>query len=82
MLCVALSRAVTPGGVRIGTPAMTTRGMKEAEMAKIVEFLLKSVAVAKRIQADAGRKLAEFNPAVEADAEIATVRGEVHAFAS
>ncbi len=42
-------RAVTPGGVRLGTPAMTTRGMKEAEMVKIVDFLLKSVAVAKRI---------------------------------
>lgn len=74
--------AVTPGGVRLGTPAMTTRGMKEAEMVKIVDFLLKSVAVAKRIQTDAGRKLAEFNPAVEADAEIATLKGEVHAFAS
>lgn len=24
--------AVTPGGVRIGTPAVTTRGYKEADM--------------------------------------------------
>lgn len=74
--------AVTPGGVRLGTPAMTTRGMNEAEMGKIVEFLLKGVEIAKRIQASAGRKLAEFNPAVEADEEIQTVKQEVHAFAS
>jgi len=74
--------AVTPGGVRIGTPAMTTRGMKEPEMARIAGFLLKAVVIAKRIQDTAGKKLAEFNPAAESDAEIATLREEVHAFAS
>ena len=51
-------------------------------MAKIVSFLIKGVEIAKRIQASAGRKLAEFNPAVEADAEIQAVKQEVHAFAS
>jgi len=56
--------AISPGGVRIGTPAMTTRGMCEAEMARICTFLLKAVEIAKRIQATAGRKLAEFNVAV------------------
>ena len=41
--------AVTPGGLRIGTPAVTTRGMNEAEMDRIVTYLLKSVEIAKRI---------------------------------
>ena len=31
--------AMTPGGVRIGTPAMTSRGLKEADWEKIAEFL-------------------------------------------
>merc|ERR1719359_2330161 len=31
--------ALSPGGVRIGTPAMTTRGMKEADFVKVGEFL-------------------------------------------
>ena len=44
--------------------------MKEPEMAIIVGFCLKAIAVAKRIQEVHGKKLTEFNPAVETDAEI------------
>ena len=74
--------AMSPGGIRIGTPAMTTRGMKEPEMVKIVSFLIKAITIAKRIQTERGKKLTEFNPGVEADEEIAVIREEVHAFAS
>lgn len=31
--------AVTPGGVRIGTPAVTTRGYTESDMKRVGEFL-------------------------------------------
>ena len=31
--------AIIPGGVRIGTPALTTRGFKEAEFSKVADFL-------------------------------------------
>ena len=31
--------AITPGGARIGTPAMTTRGCQESDMRQIGEFL-------------------------------------------
>ena len=61
---------------------MTTRGMKEAEMATIVEYCMRAVAIAKRIQESHGKKLTEFNPAVEADAEVAELKQQVHAFAS
>lgn len=33
-----------PSGLRLGTPAMTTRGMKEAEIDQLVEFMLRALA--------------------------------------
>jgi glycine hydroxymethyltransferase len=32
--------AMDPSGIRFGTPAMTTRGMKEAEATKLAELMI------------------------------------------
>ena len=42
-------RAMNPGGIRLGTPAVTTRGMLEKDMEVIADFLIKGVNIAKRI---------------------------------
>ena len=58
--------AVTPGGVRLGTPAMTTRGFQEEEFAEISLFLNESLELAKAIQEAAGsRKIVDFIATME-----------------
>lgn len=37
--------AVTPGGIRLGTPALTTRGMNEDDMKIVADFLVKSIKI-------------------------------------
>lgn len=36
-------KAMDPSGVRIGTPALTTRGMKEGEMAKVASWITRAL---------------------------------------
>jgi glycine hydroxymethyltransferase len=42
--------AINPGGIRVGAPAMTTRGFTEPEFVKIVEFIDRAIQVAAQIQ--------------------------------
>jgi len=74
--------ALSPGGVRIGSPAMTTRGCTEEHFRKIAEFLDRCCAIALRIQADKGKKLKDFEIGLSGDADVAKLRGEVEAWAS
>merc|ERR1712190_677088 len=52
--------ALSPGGVRIGTPAMTTRGCGAEEFKKIGEFLDRCCTIAKKVQEVKGKKLKDF----------------------
>ena len=38
--------ALVPGGIRIGTPALTSRGLSEDHMVTIVDFLDRAVKIA------------------------------------
>ncbi|MFN3693328.1 MAG: serine hydroxymethyltransferase [Candidatus Paceibacteria bacterium] len=53
--------AMDPSGIRFGTPAMTTRGMKEGEATKLAEIMI----TAMRAKSDA-RKKAELQKEVQA----------------
>ena len=53
--------AMAPGGVRIGAPAMTSRGLKEADFEAIADMLHDVLTICKDVQASSGRLLKDFN---------------------
>lgn len=74
--------ALNPGGVRIGAPAMTSRGLVESDFVTVGDFLNRLVNVCLRIQKEHGKKLKDFMPAAQKDDEIAKIREEVLEFSS
>merc|ERR1712137_180302 len=74
--------ALSPGGVRIGTPAMTTRGCKEDDMVKIAGFLDRTVQIALAVQGKVGKKLKDFEAELPNNPDVVALRKEVNAWAS
>merc|ERR1740116_185435 len=81
--CVPGDRsAVTPGGVRIGAPAMTTRKLVEQDFEQIALFLVEAVKLALKIQEKSGPKLKDFTAMLKDDADVAALRKKVNVFAT
>lgn len=55
--------------------------MVEADMEVIADFLVKSIAISKRIQESHGKKLVDFNKGAEEDSEIKETRKKVNEWA-
>ena len=73
--------AMTPGGVRIGAPAMTSRGLKEADFEAIAVFLHEVLEECKRVQGASGKMLKAFTAGLEASEPLADIRRRVEAWA-
>merc|ERR1719215_1350228 len=69
--------ALSPGGVRIGTPAMTTRGCGAADFVKIAEFLDRCAKIALKVQKEKGKKLKDFEDGLAENAEVVALKKEV-----
>lgn len=56
------TKPFVPGGMRLGTPAMTTRGLKEQDFVKIAEFIDRGVQIALKInkEGENSKKLKSF----------------------
>lgn len=65
---------MSPGGVRIGTPALTSRSFLEADFAKIADFLERAVEICLAVQSKCETKLMkEFTAALEGNKDIAVL---------
>ncbi|OBZ77889.1 Serine hydroxymethyltransferase 3, chloroplastic [Grifola frondosa] len=81
--------AQVPGGIRLGTAALTSRNMLEADMKIVADFLHRAVQLSLLLQKEAGSKLLKDFVRVasvpqegkEGALQVRTLRDEVRAFA-
>merc|ERR1712061_922477 len=74
--------ALSPGGVRIGSPAMTTRGCTVEDFKKIALFLDRCCQVALKVQQEKGKKLKDFEMGLSECKEVFVLKKDVEAFAT
>ncbi|XP_074095279.1 serine hydroxymethyl transferase isoform X1 [Cotesia typhae] len=78
--------ALNPSGIRLGTPALTTRGLKEENFDAVAEFIHRGLQLSKEVTAKSGPKLVDFKSVLENDLEIkakvAALRHEVEKYAN
>merc|ERR1712050_220577 len=75
--------AMNPNGLRVGTPAMTSRGLVEEDFVRVGEFIGEAVNVAADIQKESGPKLVEFKKvlAESPPGKLLELKAEVENFA-
>lgn len=76
------TKAGTPAGLRVGSPALTTRGFEEKDFEQVGRFIIEGIQHAKKIKASTGKKLADFKKAAENDPEVKDLRNRVIKFAT
>lgn len=69
-------------GVRIGTPALTTRGMKEEHFVIVANFLHQMVQIGLEIQLTSGKLLKDFQIALENNVQLNEIKKSVMLFAT
>ncbi|KAI2727626.1 hypothetical protein CBS147354_3299 [Penicillium roqueforti] len=79
--------ALTPCGIRIGAPAMTSRGMGEEDFKRIARYIDQSITLCKKIQSELPKdanKLKDFKAKVadESVPEILALRKDISQWAS
>ena len=72
--------ALTPGGIRIGTSALTTRGFKENDFIQVVDFLDRVIKIAINIQNKVGNILKNFVNEFENNNDLILLRNEIISF--
>merc|ERR1719476_352564 len=76
--------AMNPNGLRVGTPAMTSRGLVEEDFVRVGEFIGEAVDIAADVQKQSGPKLVDFRRVLKGSppSRILDLKKEVEKFAS
>jgi len=73
--------ALSPGGVRIGSNAMTTRGFTEAHFRSVADFLHRAVQLGCKVQEGmAGKTPKDFEIALQGNADVLALKREIQQF--
>ena len=76
--------ALNPSGIRLGTPALTTRGLVEEDIDHVVNFIHRGLSLVKEVSRISGPKLVDFKKVLTTDdaikAKVATLKEEVETF--
>lgn len=72
--------ALNPGGVRVGAPALTTRGLTEQHFRQVADFLHRAVTIGLAIQATGAKLLKDFEVEVKKNADVVALKKDVMAF--
>mmetsp|Transcript_6231 Transcript_6231/g.11410 ORF Transcript_6231/g.11410 Transcript_6231/m.11410 type:complete len:459 (-) Transcript_6231:123-1499(-) len=76
------SSALSPGGVRIGMPAMTSRGCKQDDFVKVGEFLHECVEICLEVQQEHGKKMVDFVKGLVDNTKIEDLKRRVNEWSS
>ena len=71
---------MSPSGIRLGTSAITTRGLKEDDVRQVAQFLDRAAKIAVEIQAEYGKPLRSFNKGVVGNEKISALKEDVVEF--
>ncbi|MBI2022062.1 hypothetical protein HYS93_04270, partial [Candidatus Daviesbacteria bacterium] len=76
-----------PSGLRIGTPALTTRGMKEKDMKKVASWIKRVLDLIRgydlpRDQKTRGAFIKDFRRKIQVNKDLIKIQKEVSSFAS
>ncbi|GLJ47439.1 hypothetical protein SUGI_1001200 [Cryptomeria japonica] len=80
--------AMVPGGIRIGTPALTTRGLLEGDFIRVADLIHEGIQIGIKVKGSVqGTKLKDFTEFIESDdfkqrSDISDLKRQVESFAS
>ncbi|XP_068760774.1 serine hydroxymethyltransferase-like [Montipora capricornis] len=81
--CPGDKSALRPGGLRIGTPALTTRALKEKDFEQVADFIDRGIKLGLEVQKISGSDLKKFQEILHSDqfkGQIEDLKNQVETF--